>query len=190
MTPHSAPEVPPAWSDQASPAWRDGPGARAAVGGARAACAAARGAALHADAVVAVAGDGVDPAELVGVGVDRSSRRCAQRGQNGGGAGARHSSVAAGSTLSRPRSATSAACAASRRRSRGGTPGCRPGRSRALQFVVEPEQGEREAGHVEARDENSPTSGSTSSSPASREQLGDAAVDDEQLLVLDASRGR
>ena len=36
--------------------------------------------------------------------------------------------------------------------------------------------------------QNSPTSGSTTSTPAAAEQPVDAAVDDEQLLVLDAAQ--
>ena len=71
MTPHRAPEVPPALSDHASPAWmRTVPAPAPCSAALVAASRAAPGSTLHPDAVVAVAGDLVEPAELVDVRVD------------------------------------------------------------------------------------------------------------------------
>ncbi len=55
-----------------------------------------------------------------------------------------------------------------------------------LEFVVEPEEGQRDAGHVEARDEFADL-GLDDDRSGRLEQTDDAAEDDEQLLVLDAA---
>ena len=156
--PQSAPEVPPASSAQASAAAVStvpAPAPRSTA--AAAASTAARDAALHADAVVAVAGDRVDVGRVRSTLASMTSRSRVERGEDParrlrGRPRRRRDWDVSTSARSTVRSAWAASAAAAtaplavgRRRRRA--------RSRGLEFVVEPEQGEGGAGHVEAGDE-------------------------------------
>ncbi len=139
-------------------------------------------AALHADAVVAVAGHRVDPAELVDVLVDGGARggdrlgdpargllrllgrrRDRRRGVGREGGGV-HALGRHGGALAVGR----------------GVGGRGP---QLLELGVRPEQGQRDAGHVEAGDQLAHL-GLDDDGAAGREELLHAAEDDEQLLVL------
>ena len=116
-------------------------------------------AALHADAVVAVAGDRVDVAESPRRCSSMVSRIAVERGEDRRGrrrGTPRRRRRALLDLFGGRRRPCSRRRSTVLRRSTGrpcGRPASRPARPRGFEFVVQPEQGQRDAGHVEAGDE-------------------------------------
>ena len=194
MMPHSAPEVPPALSAQASPAW-------------------CRTVAAPAPRSTACFAAGVDRRRAT-----RAACRCRGRRRRRWRRSGRVRRRCRPSRLDRASSAVRTRRGGLRgiprwhpadrwprrrrgsrwrrrlRRRRGdcpcGRPGCRPARPSSRSSSSSSQKRVRDSPAMSKLVTSSPTSGSTTSMPGVGEQFGDGAVDHEQFLVLDACPGR